>query len=245
MARQGRRTSIEIAGATEAARIALTLGAQARAARRTRRQPLRVIARSLGISVTRLGELERGDGAGAPVETWVGLGIVLGRPLAVNFSRPIDEPRSPSDGGRLEIQEHILSLGRATGRAGTFELPTRPLHGRRSERRAKPHPDPRRVLEHLRGPRRRRPRDEPQGRRGGRHLAGRPRRDGLGRPRFRREPRAARSLSAHHRRRVPGSSRAWVRALTNGTQPPTPPGLVWFDPGTARLTERRRATIAP
>jgi hypothetical protein len=77
MARQGRRTSIEIAGATEAARIALTLGAQARAARRTRRQPLRVIARSLGISVTRLGELERGDGAGAPVETWVGLGIVL------------------------------------------------------------------------------------------------------------------------------------------------------------------------
>ena len=30
----------------------------------------------------------------------------------------------------------------------------------------------------------------------------------------------------------PGSGRAWTRALTNGTQPPTLPGLGWFDPAT-------------
>ena len=132
MARRSRRTSIAVAGATEAARIAQTLGTQARAARRTRRQPLRVIARSLGISVTRLAELERGEGARAPLKTWIALGAALERPLAVNFSRPLGEPGLPTDFGHLEIQEHILWLGRATGRPGTFELPTRPTDPARS-----------------------------------------------------------------------------------------------------------------
>ena len=38
----------------------------------------------------------------------------------------------------------------------------------------------------------------------------------------------------------PGSSRAWVRALTLGLEPPIEPGLVWFDPGKRVLTEWRR-----
>jgi hypothetical protein len=43
----------------------------------------------------------------------------------------------------------------------------------------------------------------------------------------------------------PGSSRGWVKALTEGSTPPREAGFVWYDAPTARLTERRRATIAP
>jgi hypothetical protein len=38
-----------------------------------------------------------------------------------------------------------------------------------------------------------------------------------------------------------GSSRLWCRALTEGSKVPEQPGLVWFDPATRRLTEHRRA----
>ena len=41
----------------------------------------------------------------------------------------------------------------------------------------------------------------------------------------------------------PGSSRRWVQALTAGAEPPTEPGVVWFDPATRRLTEHRRVTM--
>ena len=38
----------------------------------------------------------------------------------------------------------------------------------------------------------------------------------------------------------PGSSRGWVRALTDGTPPPEEPGLIWADVGATRLIEWRR-----
>ena len=40
----------------------------------------------------------------------------------------------------------------------------------------------------------------------------------------------------------PGSSRAWVRALVDGADPPIEPGLVWADVAGARLFEWRRAS---
>jgi hypothetical protein len=40
--------------------------------------------------------------------------------------------------------------------------------------------------------------------------------------------------------RFPGSSRAWLRALTEGSEPPTEPGLVWCDVAATRLLEWRR-----
>jgi hypothetical protein len=43
----------------------------------------------------------------------------------------------------------------------------------------------------------------------------------------------------------PGSSRQWVRCLVGGEVPPRKRGIVWFDPATDRLMERRRATIGP
>jgi hypothetical protein len=38
----------------------------------------------------------------------------------------------------------------------------------------------------------------------------------------------------------PGSSRSWVRALTDGEAPPDAPGLVWLDPATGRISEWRK-----
>jgi hypothetical protein len=40
--------------------------------------------------------------------------------------------------------------------------------------------------------------------------------------------------------RFSGYSRAWVRALTEGSEPPTEPGLVWCDVAATRLLEWRR-----
>jgi transcriptional regulator with XRE-family HTH domain len=249
MSRRGRRTSVEVAGAAEAARLALTLGAQARATRRRRQVPLRVIARQLGISVTRLGELERGEGAGAPVETWVRLGMVLGRPLAVTFSRPIDEPRSPSDSGHLEIQEHILALARATGRTGTFELPTRPADPSRSTdlglndptRHERIHVECWNTFGDLGAAVRATNRKVAEAE------ATWPD-DRIATVWVVRATAANRALLARYPNIIdaafPGSSRAWVRSLTSGTPPPERAGMVWFDPSTGHLTERRRATIA-
>src|SRR5918996_950216 len=125
MARRS-RTRSKVEGSREAAAIAATLGGVLRAARRARRWSLAKLALRVGMSAPRLSELERGLGARAPLETWISLGIALGRPLAAAFSRPVGAAVETADAGHLHIQEHILRLARATGRPGTFELPTRP-----------------------------------------------------------------------------------------------------------------------
>jgi hypothetical protein len=130
MARRS-RTYAQVAGSREAAGSAATLGGVVRAARR-RRWTLGLLGRKVGISTTRLSELERGLGTRAPLETWIALGVALERPLAIAFSRPLTPPTGTRDAGHLQIQEHILRLARATGRPGTFELPTRPTNPSRS-----------------------------------------------------------------------------------------------------------------
>jgi hypothetical protein len=41
-------------------------------------------------------------------------------------------------------------------------------------------------------------------------------------------------------RRFPGSSRAWMHAITTGAPAPAEPGLVWCDVAATRLLESRR-----
>lgn len=78
-----------------------------------------------GLSQGRISELERGDGASAPLDTWVALGQALDRPIAVAFSRET-EPDEPHDAVHLRAQELVLPLARRNGRKADFELPTRP-----------------------------------------------------------------------------------------------------------------------
>jgi hypothetical protein len=242
------RTADLIVGNREATAIAATLGGIARSARRAQRRTVADVAQRIGVSVARLSEMERGLGARAPLGTWVALGVALGRPLAVSFTRPLGEPPSTADAGHLEIQEHILKLGRTTGRHGTFELPTRPIDPTRSTDvglhdralHARIHVECWNTFGDLGAAVRATNRKVAEAR------ATWPD-DRIATVWVVRATAANRALLARFPHVIdaafPGSSRAWVRALTTGTAPPDQPGLVWFDPATGRLTERRRATI--
>jgi transcriptional regulator with XRE-family HTH domain len=238
------RTQAQVAGHRESAAIGATLGGVARAARTARHWTLDTLARKVGVGKTRLSEIERGLGTTAPLETWIALGVALDRPIAISFSRPLTPASAPLDAGHLEIQEHILRLARATGRAGTFELPTRPSDPSRSTDVGIRDPANRaRVLVEcwntfgdlgaaIRSTRRKEHEAEatwPE--------------DRVATVWVVRDTAANRALLARFPSIVeaafPGSSRAWLRALTAGAPPPAEPGIVWFDPATSRLVERR------
>jgi transcriptional regulator with XRE-family HTH domain len=244
------RSSTEIVGRREAMAIGATLGGQARASRRAKRCTIEQVARRVGIGVARLSEIERGLGARAPLETWVALGIALDRPLAIHFSRSHDVPSTdPLDVGHLEIQESILRLAQATGRPGTFEVPTRPSDPRRSTDVGIRDPASHvRILAEcwntfgdlgaaVRATRRKQF-----------EAAAAWPEDRIATVWIVRATAANRDLFARFPAIIdaafPGSSRRWVRTLTAGGPPPRESGIVWYDPGTGRLTERRRATIA-
>ena len=236
--------------------ICLSLGRDVREARTRRSMTQRVAADKVGISQTAWSRIERGEGVGAPLKTWIALGIALERPLAVAFSRPLGEPRGPADAGHLDIQEHVLGLSRATGRHGTFELPTRPADPARSTD-VGIRDDRHRVLIQtecwntfgdlgaaIRATNRKTA-----------EAAAHAIATSVGDAEpYRvatvwvvRASAANRALVASYPHIIdaafPGSSRRWVAALSQGTDPPSDPGLIWFDPATRRLTEHRRATM--
>ena len=240
------RRSAEVVGEREAQALVATLGGTVRASRRARCITLEALAARIGLSRARLAEIERGDGGGAPLAIWIALGIALERPLAVAFTRPLDEPRGTADAGHLQIQEHVLGLARATGRPGTFEVPTRPIDPARSTdvgiRDSGHHV---RILA------------ECWNTFGdlGAAVRATNRKTAEAAATWPQERIATVwivSASATNRRLLaryphilaaafPGSSQRWVRALAGGAAPPTEPGLVWFDPSTGRLTAHRRA----
>lgn len=238
-----------IAGHREAIAIAATLGGIVRSARRARRWTLAQLAPRVGLGVSRLSDIERGVGTRVPLETWIALGIALERPLAVSFT-PALSTVSARDAGHLEIQEFLLQLARATGRPSTFEVPTRPADPSRSTDVGIRDPATRtRILAEcwntfgdlgsaVRATRRK-------------HFeaaAAWPD-DRIATVWIVRATAANRALVARYPAIIdaafPGSSRRWVQALTAGGRPPRQPSLVWYDASTGRLTERRRATIAP
>lgn len=121
-----RRANALVQGAREASRIAATLGGDLRLARVRRRLTQCALGDRVGLSQGRISDLERGEGASAPLDTWIALGIALDRPLAISFSREIetDEPR---DAGHLRAQDLVLGFARRLGRGADIELPTRPM----------------------------------------------------------------------------------------------------------------------
>lgn len=250
MAPRRSRRAAQITGSREAMSVAATLGGVIRASRRARGLTLASLAERVGLGPSRMREIERGLGARASLETWIALGIALDRPLAVAFSRPVGAPaHGPADGGHLEIQEYLLRLARESGRPGSFELPTRPG-------------DPSRSTDvGIRDPRHRvRILAECWNTFGDLGASARSTNrkvaeatatwpdDRIARVWIVRDTAANRALLARYPHIVdaafPGSSRRWVRALTDAdVAPPTAPGVVWYDPATRRLTERRRATM--
>jgi len=231
-----RRTNAELDGTIEARSIAGTLGRELRVACRRRGLTQAQLARRVGLSRARIGELQRGEGATAPMEVWVKIGKAIDRPLAMSFSRAI-EPDEPRDAGHLAAQELVLGLARQHGRRADFELPTRPIDPGRSIDVAVRDDDARVIvvveiwnrLDDLGAAARATTRkvSEAEG------LAVLAARDG---PPFRVaicwllvDTAANRRLVARYpeilQSRFPGSSRGWVRCLTDGSPPPNEPGL--------------------
>jgi transcriptional regulator with XRE-family HTH domain len=218
-----------------------------RPSRRQKHLTQAALAERVGVHQTWISAIELGRGGVVPLETWVGLGVALDRPLAIAFSRATDPDASITDAGHLQIQEALLELARLTGRRATAELPTRPLDPRHSTDVAL-RDDRHRVL----------------------ILAAAWNTFGdLGaaiRSTHRKQVEAADlavvlggdgdpyrvatvwvvSATATNRRLVArfpnvfavtfdGSSRAWSSALTTGAEPPTNAGLVWFDAATGHI----------
>jgi transcriptional regulator with XRE-family HTH domain len=244
-----RRPPARIAGAREAAALVATLGREVRAARLALGLTQAQLAALVGLEQARISEIERARGGGTGLETWICLGIALERPLAIGLSRPARA--TTADGGHLPGQELVLRLARGNAIPGTFELPTRPSNpsrmvdvGLRDDRR--------RVLtlteisnriDDLGQTIRDHKRKVAEAKGLATAIGGD---EGPYRVAFCWILVASavnRELVARYPHifdvEFPGSSRAWVRALTDGADPPLEPGLVWVDLAGTRLFERR------
>ena len=245
-----RRSDPAVHGDALSAAIAATLGREARASRRRRRLTQQRLANAIGISRPRYAEIERGEGATAPLETWTKIGAALGRPLAVAFSRDIEQP-GPRDAGHLAAQELVLRMARSHGRAASFELPTRPTDPARSTDVGL-RDDAARVLflieiwnrlDDLGAAARATDRKLTEAAAAGAFA-------GADDPPYRVaacwllvDTAANRRLIARYpeivRTRFPASSVRWAAALTNGTAPPAEPGVAWVDPRAGRIIPLR------
>lgn len=245
---KGQKTKADDTG--QARSIAGVLGQDLNTARRRRQLTQAQLGRLVDLSGARIGELERGLGATAPLEVWVRLGETIGRSLAVAFSHGT-EPREPDD-GLLAVQEVLLDLARQHGRQTDVELPTRPadlgrsidvvlqddaaraliiveVWSRLDDLQAAVDSTSLRLGEAL-GP--------------AAFAAGSstPYRvsmcwllfDGAANRRL-----VARSWDILESR-FPGSSVRWVRCLGSGAPPPTDVGLAWVDPRGRRIVPFRR-----
>jgi transcriptional regulator with XRE-family HTH domain len=247
-----KRVDRRLAGDREAQAIAATLGAQAAATRRGLRLHQATVAARCGISRGRLGDLERGQGDGAPLGLWIALGLALGRPLRMEFSRPIDPlGAETADAGHLAIQELVLRLGRAAGYARGFEVPTRPADPTRSTDVGLRH-DARRTLilvecwntigdlgAAARSTSRKLAEAEGLATAAGGERPFLVRGVWVVRATARNRALAARYPEVFATRFL-GSSARWVAALTAGGEPPPEPGLVWCDVAATRLFAWRR-----
>ncbi|MEP7378447.1 MAG: helix-turn-helix transcriptional regulator [Chloroflexota bacterium] len=122
--RAGIRAAARLEGARSARAVATMMGNMVLSARERRHWARVQLGVRVGLSATRIGQIERGDGAGVSLEVWFALAAALDMPLNVAFGR--DPVREPDDAGHLKIQELMLRLARLAGRHRTFELATRP-----------------------------------------------------------------------------------------------------------------------
>jgi transcriptional regulator with XRE-family HTH domain len=249
--RRSKRSAQQMRSSVEATRIASTLGQVVRRIREDRRWTQQRLGDEVGLSPVRIGELERGDGATAPLATWVLIGLVLDRPLAVTFSAPLEGSSRLADAGHLDMQEALLAMTRRNGWFASFELPTRSSDPRHSVDVLVRDDIARRLLTlecwnrfgDLGAAARSTDRKVAEAAAlaiaaGGAaapyslHACWVVRPSAANRELVRRYP-------GIFRARFAGSSQAWSRALNDGSAPPTAPGLVWLDPATRRAVPVR------
>lgn len=228
--------------------IATNEGVKVRRARKRRRLTQAQLAAKVGIAQATVSGLERGDGGTLSLELWQQVALLLGLNLDLTLGRdPLEEP---ADAGHLGVQELVLRVGRLAGYGRTYELPTRPSDPSLSTDVGLTDDANRRLLQvecvntfgninaAIRSSDRKRAEAEA-------HAVA----IGHGMPYavhqvwVVRATRRNRELLTRYPEifatRFTGSSKAWVAALTTGSQPPAAPGLVWCDVTATRLFEWR------
>lgn len=247
-----KRSQARIRGEQDAVATAVELGRKTRTARLRRKLTQDALSARVGISRSRLADLERGDGASAPLASWCVLAKALDVGLRVEFAR--DPHEQTADADHLAIQELVLRLGRSAGLEGVFELPTRANDPARSidvcllDRRGRRLV----VIECWNtfgdvGAASRssdRKRAETHALAGGMGWT-----DGsyeMGSCWIVRASRRNRDLVARYphifETRFPASSQVWLRVLTVGGRIPSAAGLVWCDVRATRLFAHRRVS---
>lgn len=221
------------------------LGAQIREGRLRRRLTQARLGRLVGLTQPTISEIERGNGGSHTADTLQRVALAVDRTLRLELPRdPLEEP---VDAAHLAIQELVLKIGRAVGYVGRFELST----SRRSDRSADAGLiDRRRHLALLcecvntltdfgaavRASHRKRRELEDFATAHGQGWT-------VGLCWIVRDVRRNRELLVRYPEvfatEFPGSSTAWVDALTKGTLPPQAAGLIWCDASATRLFARR------
>jgi transcriptional regulator with XRE-family HTH domain len=245
-----KRPQSEMAGAREAQAIAAHLGRETKGTRQRQRLTQAQLGRRAGLGQSEVSHLEAGHGAGTSIATWAAIGIALGRPISMGFSRDITP--EPRDAGHLVAQELVLRLAARHGRDGSFELPTRPFDPSRSidvclidrEHRVMIVVEIWNRLDDLGSGARATSRKVAEaaelaaGVQGGATVASCWLLVDTAANRA-----LVRRFPAVLRARFPGSSLGWVRALADGTTPPREPGIAWVDPRAGRISELRLGRI--
>ena len=246
-----KRPAARIIGRQRAAKELLRAGQVVLEARHRRRRTQASLAKEVGISRSRLAAIEAGRGGGAPADVWFALGEALGIHLRFEFGR--DPQAELRDAGHADIEELVLRLAKPAGWERAWEARS---GGWGSDRSVDV-----RLIAHRR--RRiaivecwntfgdlgeagrssdRKVRDTLQY---AVAIAGDGEAFEVGLVWIVRDTRANRDLVNRYAHifesRFPGSSRAWVNALTRGGPMPAQPGLIWCDVNATRLFARRRA----
>ena len=218
-------------------------------ARRRGRLTQTTLGEQAGVSRASVSRLERGRGGGLTLDAWQRMALAVGRPLVVRLQQPVDG--ETEDAGHLAIQELVLRLGRGAGYRGLVELATKPAEPWRSVDVALVD-DTRRRLAVVEcwnsigdvGAAARssaRKASEAEAMAAARWGEGVPR---VGSVWVVRATARNRALVARYPEvfaaRFPGSSQAWVTALTTQAPPPSEPGLVWATVDGKRLFAWRR-----
>jgi transcriptional regulator with XRE-family HTH domain len=225
-----------------------TEGAKVRAARVRRHWRQTDLARRVDLSQPTISSIERGEGATLSLVAWQRIADAFDLSLTLKLGR--DRLEETRDAGHLAMQELVLRLGRRQRVTRTFEL--RSAGGRWTDVGLADHASGRLVLVEcvnviqdigsaIRASDRKLAEAE--------SLA-----VALGPDRPRavhacwvvRSTRRNRHLVARYPElfatRFPGSSRAWVAALTAGASPPAQRGRVWCDVAATRVFAWRRAS---
>ena len=125
VSRSARAGSAVVAGRRRVDVVATRLGVGLRAARLAAGLRQQDVAIAAGISQTRVGDLERGRGAGASIETWALAIAAVGEQL-VGFLERAPGATPPRDIEHLRRQSALIEAGRPGGWHGLPELAVDP-----------------------------------------------------------------------------------------------------------------------